>query len=139
MLWRKEGSSFLKKKKPQKGVDSDTQEEEAPYVEYVEILMVDVTKGLDTKTDEVNMIDCNEQVKLVFPRAEEELIDFLNKCKLKDFEVVLFPCYKIVFDKEVAKEVEKIIPRSHQPHIFGKQGTLWKFVFDKRGIPHKVK
>lgn len=81
----------------------------------MEVLLVDVTKGLNTKIDEVNMLKYNEQVKVVYPRYEEELIDFLNKCKLKYSEVMLCPSYIAVFDKEVLKEVEKIRPHSYQP------------------------
>lgn len=42
-------------------------------------------------------------MKVVFPKAEEELIDFQNKCKLKDSEVMLCLRYSVVFDKEVQK------------------------------------
>lgn len=100
--------------------------------------MVDVTEGLDNKTYEMNMLDYNEQVKVVYPRGEEKLIDFLNRCKLKDYEVMLFPCCSVVFDKEASKEKEKIRPYTHQPKIFEKQDKQGKFIFYKWGIPHKV-
>lgn len=56
-------------------------------------MMVNVTKVYD-----VNMINYTEQLKVVYPRAEEELIDFLNICKLIDSEVILFPRCNAVFD-----------------------------------------
>lgn len=49
-------------------------------------------------------------MKVVFLKAEEELIDFLNRCKLKDFEAILCPCYNGVFDKEVTTELENTNP-----------------------------
>lgn len=47
-------------------------------------MVVDVTKDLDTKVDEVNMLNYTENMKMFYPRAEEEPIEFLNKFKIKD-------------------------------------------------------
>lgn len=41
--------------------------------------MVDIVEGLDTKVDEVNMLDFTEKMKVVYPKVEEELFDFLNR------------------------------------------------------------
>lgn len=49
-------------------------------------------------------------MKVVFPKVEEELLNFMNRCKLKDFEFVLFPHCCFIFDKDVAKDLEKINP-----------------------------
>jgi len=42
-------------------------------------------------------------MKETYPTAKEELIDFLNQCKLKNSEVMLCPRYSVVFDKEATK------------------------------------
>lgn len=88
--------------------DSYRKVEEALFVEHVEMLMVNVTDSLNTKIDEVNMHNYNEQEVVVYPRAEEELIRFLKRCKIKDSKVMLCPCYSPVFNKQAAKEVEKL-------------------------------
>lgn len=82
--------------------------EEALFVEHVNMLMVDVTDSLNTKVDEVNMLNYNEQEVVVYIRAEEKLIGFLNRCKLKDSNVMLYPHYSPVFEKQATKEVEKL-------------------------------
>lgn len=42
---------FDEKQNPHKEVDSHHKVEESLFVEHVEVLMVDVTEGLNTKTD----------------------------------------------------------------------------------------
>lgn len=81
----KEGSpKFTENEKPHKEADYDPRVEDVLFVELVEILIVGVIEALNTKIDEVNMLNYKEKVKMVYPKAEEELIDFLNRCKLKD-------------------------------------------------------
>lgn len=82
-------------------------------------MMVDITKGLEKTLYEVNMLEYTKKVKVVYTRAEEELIEFMNICKLKDSEVMFFPYNNAVLDKDVVKEVEKISPDTHQPKRFG--------------------
>lgn len=53
------------------------------------------------------MEDYVEKMKVVYPRAEEELIDFLNKCKIKCSNVMLCPCCSAAFDKEATKDPGK--------------------------------
>lgn len=72
---------------------------------------------------------------MVYPIAEEELIDFLNRCKIKNFEVTLCLYYNAVFNKEVYKELEKVTPYNHQSNRFGRQDKKYKFVLDKRDVP----
>ena len=66
--------------------------------------------------------------------AEEELIDFLNRCRLKNSEVMLFPGCISLFDKEVTKSHENVAPKSK------KRGKWFadhrpKFSFTKSYIP----
>lgn len=44
------------------------------------------------EVEEVSKVDYIEKMKVVYPKAEEELIDFLNRCKIKGSEVMLCPC-----------------------------------------------
>lgn len=75
-------------------------------------------------------------MKMVFPKAEEELINFMNICKLGDFEVMLCPCCIAVFDKEAMKELEKTNP--YQSKKVGQQDHCNKFFFNKRGVPQRT-
>lgn len=58
---------------------------EANFIEHVEILMVESTDGLGIEVEQVGkkyVESMAKKMKVVFPKAEEALIDFLNKCKL---------------------------------------------------------
>src|SRR3954470_21864602 len=80
------------------------------------------------------MLDYNKQVKVIYPKAEEELRDFLNRCKLKYYRVMLYPRCSSVFDKQTSKEVENSKPR--QPRKSDKLDKQGRFIFEKRGFPH---
>lgn len=76
----KEGRlKFAEKQKYQPKGESDPKADEALFVEPLDLFMVDITKN--TKGVEPNY---EEQLKVVFPKADEELIHFLNRYKLKD-------------------------------------------------------
>ena len=53
-----------------------------------------------------------EKMRVAYPRAEEDLIDFLNRCKISNSNVMLCPRCSAVFDKEAAKSVERFPPQS---------------------------
>jgi hypothetical protein len=54
----------------------------------------------------------DEKEKAAYPMAEEELIDFLNRCRLNNSEVMVCPRCCSVFDKEVTKSLENVVPES---------------------------
>lgn len=81
--------------------ETDPKVEEV-LVDSIDMLMVYITD--DIKEAKCNL---NEQMKVVFPKDIEELIDVLNRFKLKDFEVMLWSCCSVVPDKEAPKELEK--------------------------------
>lgn len=56
------------------------------------------------------MVDYTEKIKVVCPKAEEELIDFLNRCKIIGSEVMLCPRCSALFDIEATKDLENIKP-----------------------------
>lgn len=51
---------FAEKHKPRAKDDSDPKTEETLFFKHMEVMMVDVTEGLDTKVDEVNMLNSIE-------------------------------------------------------------------------------
>lgn len=55
------------------------------YVELVECLEIEAIEGSDGII-QVSESDHVEKVKAVYPRAEKELMDFLNRCKEKKFQ-----------------------------------------------------
>lgn len=65
-------------------------------------------------TDDIKEVKASyeDQMNVVFPNDKEELIDFLNRCKLKEFEVTLHSRCSAAFYKEATKELEKSNPTS---------------------------
>jgi len=103
-------------------------------VDVVECKMVEVSGGPKSVDEVISKSQFDEKAKVAYPMAEEELIDFLNRCKLKNFEVMLCPRCSSVFNKEATKSIEGFIPKSkkigkwyvdHRP----------KFSFTKSYIP----
>lgn len=86
------------------------------YVKPLECIMVEATKSPDMAT-KVSELEYVEKVRVVYPTVEEELVDFLNRCKLKGSEVMLCPRCKVVFDRKATKGNEKTMP---QPSMGGK-------------------
>jgi hypothetical protein len=101
-----------KAKMPSMQVDEDPlQISEALYTEPVQLLMVD---AMDLAGgDQLVAIpeeEYVEKVKMVYPRAEEELIDFLQRCKISNTEVMLCPRCSAVFDKKATDGLNKFVP-----------------------------
>jgi len=65
--------------------------------------MVNITKDVEHVEESTPKPRSDEKLKTAYPTAEEKLIDFLNRCKLKNSEVMLCPKCSDVFDKEVTK------------------------------------
>lgn len=85
----------------------------ANFVEPVDILMVGAANGLDMEVEQVvqeTLEGMVKKMKVVFPKAEEELVDFLNYGKLNNSKFMLCPRCSAVFDKKVAKEVKTTKP-----------------------------
>lgn len=59
--------------------EDDPKVEKALLVEHVNVPVVDIDDDIDTKEVEVSYTN---QMKVVFAKSEEELIDFLNRYKL---------------------------------------------------------
>ena len=80
--------------------------------DIVECQMVEVSGGPKSVDEVISESQFDEKVNVSYHMAEEELIDFLNRCKLKNFEVMLCLRCSSVFDKEATKSLEGFIPKS---------------------------
>lgn len=84
------------------------QTEDAHYVEPVEILMVEATKGFNMEVNKGEQISAiaDSHMQTVYPQAEEGLIDFLERCKFNDSKTMLCPRCRAIFDEETTKKLE---------------------------------
>lgn len=64
----------------------------------VELVVVDIVDEINTNEVEASYGD---QTKVVFPKVKEELNNFLNMCKMKDFKVMLCLCCSVVFKRRL--------------------------------------
>ncbi|MCI30363.1 hypothetical protein A2U01_0051572, partial [Trifolium medium] len=90
-------------------VDSDPlQVAETSYAEPFDCLMVEAMEVTQVQT--VPEEEYCEKIKVVYPQAEEELVDFLNRCKLNNKEVMLCPRCSAVCDKEATAGLKNYVP-----------------------------
>lgn len=78
----------------------------------------------------------NDKVNEVYPSVGEELVDVLNKCKLKGSEVMMCPKCSIVFDEKATEGFER-----NNPQI--SRGDKWpqsrpNYAFNKRDVPYRA-
>jgi hypothetical protein len=103
---------FGDKTKPPMQVDEDPpQISDASYVEPVDCMMVDamdISGGAQIIA--IPETEYAEKIKVVYPQAKEELIDFLQRCKLNKIEVMLCPRCSAVFDKKATDGLNKYVP-----------------------------
>ncbi|PNX70012.1 hypothetical protein L195_g057033, partial [Trifolium pratense] len=77
------------KAKPPMKVDTDPlPTADATYVKVYDCNMVEVVDAA-AQIEVVPEEEYERRVREVYPNAEEELVDFLNRCKLKNSEVML--------------------------------------------------
>jgi len=81
-------------------------------VNVVECQVVEATEGPKSADEVIYKSQFAEKMKMAYLMAEEELIDFLNHCRLKNSEVMLCLRCNSVFDKETTKGLEGFIPKS---------------------------
>lgn len=106
-------------------------QEEALFVEPVEINMVEISEydeaDMLEKTDESPDVDIAE----VYPRADEDLVDFLYRCKNKGSQVCLCPRCVDVTDKVAAENFQKL-------QLGKRKGSGVDRVRQNERIPRKV-
>jgi hypothetical protein len=71
-------------------------------------MMVDAVEIASMKA--VTEEEYAKKIQELYPEAEEELIDFLNKCKLNNTEVMLCPRCSAVCDKEATAGLKSYVP-----------------------------
>jgi len=63
-------------------------------------------------------------MKAAYPTVEEKLIDFLNRCKLENSEVMLCPRCSVVFDKEASKVFFQNLRKEENGSVIIDQSSL---------------
>ena len=146
---------FGEKPKPPMQVDDDPlKKANFMYLEIVGMNMVEISKIDPTVATDGLKVDVEmaieghkcvdtvitedqyeEKIQVVFPKAEEDLIDFLNKCKISGSPVMLCPRCSTVFDKKAAKNVEGFRPQSKRKGKWADKRP--KFSFERANIPFK--
>jgi len=51
-----------------------------------------------------------EKMKGAYPTLEEDLVDFLKRCKITNSQTMLCPMCSVAFDKEAARNIEGFKP-----------------------------
>lgn len=80
------------------------------YVEPLKFLVVEATEIPDDVI-QVFELKYTEKVKVAFPRDEEELIDLLYRCKLKDSRVMQCRWCSLMCDEKATEGKEKFKPK----------------------------
>jgi len=78
-----------------------------------------------------------KKIEVAYPKAEEDLIDFLNRCKISNTNAMLCPRCSAIFNKEAAKSVEGFLPYTERKSKWVENRP--KYGFNKRGVPYKMK
>jgi len=115
-------------------------------VEITEIDLVITTDGLkidvEMATEGHKCVDTiitedqyQEKIQVVFPKAKEDLIDFLNRCKIYGSPVMSCPRCSAIFDKKAMKNVEGFLPQSKRKGKWANERP--KFSFENANIPFK--
>ena len=79
--------------------------------EVAECQMVVIMKDAEYVEETAPKSQFDEKLKTTYPTAEEELIDFLNRCKLRSSKVMLCPRCSVVFEKEATKGLKGSTPK----------------------------
>jgi len=93
------------------------------------------TKGHKCADTVIIQDQYEEKIQAVFPKADEDLIDFLNRCKISGSLVMLCPRCSTVFDKKAAKNIEGFQPQSKRKEKWADKRPM--FSFEKANIPFK--
>ncbi|MCI00285.1 hypothetical protein A2U01_0021302, partial [Trifolium medium] len=102
-------------------IDSDPlQVVETSFVEPFECMMVEALEA--TTMQVVSEEEYAEKIKGVYPQAEEQLVDFLKRCKLSNKEVMLCPRCSVVCDKEATAGLTNYVPYVKDKGKWPRQG-----------------
>lgn len=101
--------------------------------------MVEAVEGSNMEVDmgEQIFIVTDSDMQAVYPQSKEGLINFLERCKLNDSKIMLFPCCNVIFDEEVKKKPEGT--RRFDPRRGWGESQAAKFTSNNGGRPHRNK
>ncbi|KAK2422828.1 hypothetical protein QL285_033329 [Trifolium repens] len=120
---------FGEKPKVAKGDPESSHNADTLYAEPQAIMMVEAMEVTEVQVEKIPEEEYFEKMKVVYPRAEEDLIDFLNRCKLENKGVMLCARCSAVCDKEATAGLMKFQP------VANRQGANSKPPRDKgKGI-----
>jgi hypothetical protein len=80
-------------------------------------MMVEAMEIAEAQVEEIPEEEYFEKMRVVYPRAEEDLIDFQNRCKLENKRIMLCARCSAVCDKKAAAGLKKFQP------VTNKQGA----------------
>ncbi|XP_045807593.1 uncharacterized protein LOC123901479 [Trifolium pratense] len=101
---------FAEKTKLQMKVDTDPlPAADASLVEVYDCNMIDVVDAA-ASVKAIPEKEYEKKVREVYPNAEEELVDYLNRCKLNNAEVMLCPRCSAVCDKKATEGLRNVFP-----------------------------
>ncbi|WJX46260.1 hypothetical protein P8452_33079 [Trifolium repens] len=101
---------FGEKPKAAKADPESSQNADTLYAEPQAIMMVEAIEVSEVQVEKIPENEYYEKMKVVYPRAEEDLIDFLNRCKLENKGVMLCARCSAVCDKEATAGLMKFQP-----------------------------
>ncbi|WJX88906.1 hypothetical protein P8452_70946 [Trifolium repens] len=116
---------FGEKPKAMKVDDEPLHNADTLYAKPQEIIMVEAMEITEVQAEKIPEEEYFEKMKVVYPRAEEDLIDFLNRCKLENKGVMLCARCCAVCDKEATAGLMKFQP------VANRQGAKPKQYQDK--------
>lgn len=99
--------------------------------------MLEVTKDPNRRVEEMNVADYTKRVKKVYVKVEEYLIDFLNRCKMKNSEVILCPRCSAVFDKKVTKDIKEFNLQQPKKRPWVDRRSKFTFEEPQMGTPYQ--
>ncbi|WJX30008.1 hypothetical protein P8452_18592 [Trifolium repens] len=101
---------FGEKPKVTKADPESSQNADTLYAEPQAIMMVEAMEVTEVQVQKIPEEEYFEKMKVVYPRAEEDLVDFLNRCKLENKGVMLCARCSAVCDKEATVGLMKFQP-----------------------------
>ena len=75
---------------------------------YTKITTICTYQEAGKQNEEMSESIMAKLIKVAFPKPEEELVDFLNKCKLGNSRPMLCPKCNVVYDEKAAKRIEEV-------------------------------
>lgn len=130
---------FREKNKTPMQVDANPlQVKEENYAEPFEVMMVNATDGSTKKGSNASSSKDVALIKADYPDDEENLVDFLQRCKISHSRIMLCPRCIAMFDEEIALKFDGYRPRKFDPRRLPNGKNTLRFVYHDVGAPHTI-